>query len=188
MVERAAHNGLVVGSNPTKPKKFLIYNLNKMNTNFKKFKIQKFKKHLQNKEFLLFFQANKLSQKDWLKTEQIFKKIKVKYYKAFNSTTSNTFKRSIYSNYSVIVNNFFIALEPTFKTTVLKKNFINKEIKLLFILLSLKLNDKIYSSDQFKRLTDFSYNKFVFKAYKSFEKYSKITNIFNYKKKVLKSK
>ena len=150
-----------------------------MNINLKEFKILKLKKFMKKEELLFFFQSNRLNQKDWKKIEQTLKKLKLKYYKLFNSTTTNTFKTSIYFNYSIIINNFLIILTPVFKTTLFNKLFLTKELKTLFVLLSIKLNNKMYSLNQIKGLNNFSYKSSAFNMFKSLEKYLKMTNVFN---------
>jgi hypothetical protein len=52
LVERTAHNGFVVGSNPTKP--ILINTIIKMQLNLKNYQISQTKKYLKKNNFFTF--------------------------------------------------------------------------------------------------------------------------------------
>ena len=54
MVERTAHNGLVVGSSPTKPKNLSLY---KMDHNLKKYRVLKVKNNFKNSDLLFFYHS-----------------------------------------------------------------------------------------------------------------------------------
>ena len=172
MVEHAAHNGLVVGSSPTRPIlkiKHLI-----MDYNLKKYQILKLKKYFKNNNFFFILHSSKINSKEWIQIEQKIKKLKLKYYKIFNGTASKIIDNSIYANYTQVISSLIVFIKPTFKSTEIKLKILEKELKSLFILLSVKLNNKIYFISQVSSINSFSYKQNVFDLYKVLEKSLKV--------------
>ena len=178
MVERAAHNGFVVGSNPARPKKFyfkfkLLYT--KMYFNLKNYQVLKLKNYFKNKSLFVIFHCAKLNLKGWIKTEQKLKKLNLKYYKPLNKVTLKNLKNSVYSNYSSIINGFilFVSFETNKKDsneTLHNLNELEKNLKPLFINVSLKLNNKFYSPKQLEKLQSLNYKDNMFKLHKVLNK------------------
>jgi hypothetical protein len=79
VVERTAHNGLVVGSNPTKPNKNIIITKNHMKLNIKNYKINKTKNYIKNHNLFFFINGINLksSELDFYRTT--FKKMQIFY-------------------------------------------------------------------------------------------------------------
>lgn len=149
MVERTAHNGFVVGSNPTKP---IFYFINFMKLNSKIYKINKTKNLTKTNS--LFFIYNGINQKatDWINTEQKLMNINFKYYKIFNKIALKTFDNSILKNSKFTINSITFFIKPSLKDIILKKHIlINNFESLLFKLLAIKLNNKIYSIKQLNK-------------------------------------
>ena len=172
LVEHAAHNGLVVGSSPTRPIlkiKHLI-----MDYNLKKYQILKLKKYFKNNNFFFILHSSKINSKEWIQIEQKIKKLKLKYYKIFNGTASKIIDNSIYANYTQVISSLIVFIKPTFKSTEIKLKILEKELKSLFILLSVKLNNKIYFISQVSSINSFSYKQNVFDLYKVLEKSLKV--------------
>jgi len=146
-----------------------------MDFNLKSYRVLKVKNSLKNCDFFFFFHSAKLTSNEWVSIEQDLKKLKLKYYKVFNGTTSETLKNSVYKNFNQIICGIILFIEPRFKLTTLELTSIRKDLKPLFALLSVKLNNKIYSIEQLKGFKAFSYKQNMFNFYKSLEKGLKLT-------------
>lgn len=150
MVERTAHNGLVVGSNPTKPKKIYLVKFTS-----KDYKIKKTQNYLKTTNLFFIFNGINQNSINWIKTEQELKKINFNYYKIFNKTSTKIFKNSIYKNITPTINSITFFIKPILKNNIIKKKmFFNMET---FFFLALKMNNKIYSSNQVKYINSLNY-------------------------------
>lgn len=150
-----------------------------MNLNSKTYKIKKIKKYIKKNELFFFFNTTKLKKKDWTKIEQNLKRLKMNYYKVFNGTTLKTIKNSIYKNFANIICGVVLLIKPQFKLITVEKKLLEKETKPLFTLLSVKLNNKIYSTQQLKKLNTFSYKQNLFNLNQSLNKILKTTYVFS---------
>ena len=148
-----------------------------MDFNLKNYQIFKLKKYFKKNEFLLLFHSSKLNSVKWLTVEQTLKKLKLNYYKPLNGTSLKTFKESIYKNFSPIVAGFILFVKAQYKTTCHNLPEILKNVKPSFILISVKLNNKVYSSAQLKGMEDLSYKKTMFTFYRSLDKHLKTTYV-----------
>jgi len=128
------------------------------------------------------FHSVKLSSKKWVITEQNLKKLKVSYYKPLNKVTEKTLKHSIYKNISSNVAGFVLLVNTRYKTTNLKLQHLVKSLKSSFTLVSIKLNNKIYSTSQVKGLNDLSYEKSAFNLHKLLNKHLKTSYILTNKR------
>ena len=153
-----------------------------MDFNLKDYQILKLKKYFRKNGFFLLFHSAKLSLNQWVAVEQELKKLKLNYYKILNGTTLKTFEKSIYKNYSPIVTNFVIFIDPKFKTTELDLERLIKDMKPSFSLISLKLNNKIYSSSQLKGVKSLSYEKNMFNLHRSLDEHLKTSHRLTNKK------
>lgn len=149
-----------------------------MDFNLKNYRIFKTKKYLKNSEFFLLYHAPKLNSKEWIKIEQELKKLNLEYYKVFNGTTLKTMNNSIYKNFTPLISGIVIFIKPIEKFTELDLQILNKNLKSFFVLLAIKLNNKIYSIEQIKNIPGFSYNKNMFSLYRNLEKYIKMSYLF----------
>merc|ERR1712166_1042306 len=111
------------------------------------------------------------------------KKLKLNYSKALNGITLKLFKNSIFTNIRPIVCSFILFINSNFKTTELQLSSIKKDLKPSFELISVKLNNKIYSTSQLKGLNTFSYRKNVFNLYGSLDQHLKTSYLLTKKKK-----
>jgi hypothetical protein len=152
----------------------------KFNTkNYKKTKTSCYIKT--NKLIFLFNGVNKNSI-DWIYTEQSLKKMNFKYYKILNKTVVNTLKESIYRKVAASINGltFFIKpgdnLQPL--STTLPKDF----DLLLFLLLALKLNKKMYSASQIEKSSSLNYKNNKLLVYQFGLTHLKFFNSFNISK------
>ena len=182
MVERAAHNGFAAGSIPAEP----ILKCNIMDFNFKIYKLMKLKKYLRKSSLFFLFDSVKLTKKKWTVNEQNLKKLKLSYYKPSNKITIKTFRSSLYKNFNFTIIGFILLISSCHTKTELKLFSIVKSLKPSFILVSVKLNNKIYSIAQIKRLDNLSYNKNVFSLYRIFNQQLKISYILTISKETSK--
>jgi hypothetical protein len=183
LVERAAHDGFVAGSNPAGP---IIYNNFKycfyMDLNSKDYQGVKLKKFFKTNDFFFLFHSAKLDLNQWIQTEQNLKKLKLKYSKILNGTTLKLFNSSIYQNLSSVICGFVLFIHPNFKITNLQFKPIKKNLKPSFELIAIKLNNKMYSTSQLKGLNSLSYRTNMFNLYKSLDKHLKTSNLLTKKK------
>ena len=149
-----------------------------MDFSLKSYRIFKIKNYFKNSEFFLIYHAPKLNSTEWVKIEQDLKKLKVNYHKVYNGTTLKTMSDSIFKNFTSLICGIVIFIKPTEKLTELDLKNLNKSLKPSFVLLAIKLNNKIYSVDQLNNISSLSYNKNMFNLYKNLEKYMKMSYIF----------
>ena len=132
------------------------------------------------------FHSIKSDSTKWTRIEQNLKKLKLDYYKPLNKTTVKALKNSVYKNFNSSIAGFILFVNSRYKTAYLNLPSIIKTLKPSFTLVSLKLNNKIYSTAQLKGLEDLSYNKSVFMLYKVLDKQLKTSYVLTNKKKVSK--
>jgi len=144
-----------------------------MDFNLKDYQIFKLKKYFKNNGFFFLFHSAKLSLNQWITVEQELKKLKLNYYKTLNGTTLKTLEKSIYKNFSPIVTNFVILIDSKFKTAEFDLDRLTRDLKPSFSLISLKLNNKIYSSAQLKGVKSLSYKKNMFNLHRSLDQHLK---------------
>nr|YP_010120180.1 hypothetical protein KQ351_mgp25 [Pseudo-nitzschia micropora]QRC76534.1 hypothetical protein [Pseudo-nitzschia micropora] len=157
-----------------------------MDFNSKDYQNVKLKNFFKTNGFFLWFHSAKLDLNQWTDTEQNLKKLKLNYSKALNGITLKLFKDSIYTNISPIVCSFVLFINSNYKTTELQLNSMEKNLKPSFKLISVKLNNKIYSTSQLKGLNDFSYKKSIFNLHSSLDQHLKTSYVLTRKKKVSK--
>jgi hypothetical protein len=159
VVERTAHNGLVVGSNPTKPnKKYNNNNKYHMKLNIKNYKINKTKNYIKNHNLFLVINGINLKSSEWIFIEQHFKNANFLYYKIFNNAARKIFRNSIYKNNESIINGITVFIKPD-KKQITKNLFLSTFNNLIFDIISLKLNNKIYNTNQLKNLYSLNYKE-----------------------------
>lgn len=157
-----------------------------MDFNLKDYQIFKLKKYFKNTDFFFLFHSAKLNLNQWTVTEQNLKKLKLNYYKTLNGTTLKTLKSSIYRNLSSVVSSFVIFINPKFRTTEFDFDLLTKNLKASFSLISLKLNNKIYTPAQLKGVKSLSYKKNVFNLHNSLDRHLKTSYRLTSKKTISK--
>ena len=174
MVEQTAHNGLDVGSNPTK---LIFYIKKKMKIKTKNHKLEKIKYYYKTKKLLFLFDSYNSNTKEWLNIEQKIKKSNFKYYKILNTITKNFLKKTIFTNF-----------EPTIlgslKLTFLKNNKgtinlpqIKKKVFTNFKLYKIKLNNKFYSQNQIKNMKVLNYKTNMYSFNQNLKSFLKLTTL-----------
>jgi hypothetical protein len=144
-----------------------------MDFHTKSYQSIKLKKFFKTNDFFFLFHAAKLDLSQWIYIEQHLKKLKLKYLKLLNGTTLKLFKNSIYKNLSPVVCGFVLFFNLNCKTTELQLKSVKKDLKPSFELISIKLNNKIYSTSQIKALNFNSYKKNAFNLCRSLDRHLK---------------
>ena len=146
-----------------------------MDFKLKKYRVLKIKNQLKNSGLLLFFNSAKIKSNKWILIEKQLKKIKLQYNQIFNKTTSNTLNNSIYKNINQIVCSVIILVKPNYKSTEIDIKTLKKDLEPLFVLLFLKLNNKIYTYSQFQTFNTLSHRKTVLNFNRCLDKCLKTT-------------
>nr|BBC77614.1 hypothetical protein [Nitzschia sp. PL1-4] len=157
-----------------------------MDLNTKTYQILKLKKYFKNNDLFFLFHSTKLNLTKWTLIEQNLKKLKLNYYKPLNKTTIETLKNSVYANYNSNIAGFILFICSNYKTTELNLKSMLKSLKLSFSLVSVKLNNKVYSVSQLNGLNELSYKKNVFKLHKVLDRQLKTSYLLTSKKKISK--
>jgi hypothetical protein len=153
-----------------------------MDFNSKDYQSVKLKKFFKTNDFFFLFHSAKLDLNQWTQTEQSLKKLKLKYSKALNGTTLKLFKSSIYKNLSPIIGGFLLFMSSGFKTTEFRLHSVKKELKPSFELISVKLNNKLYSTSQLKGLNTLSHRKNIFNLHRLLDRYLRTSYVLTKKK------
>nr|YP_010516693.1 hypothetical protein ON925_mgp23 [Haslea provincialis]UXN44236.1 hypothetical protein [Haslea provincialis] len=128
-----------------------------MHFEFRDYQFLKVKQYLKQK-FLLFSNGANQTSTNWLAVEQSLSKSNLKYYKVYNKIALKVLKKSIYNNIRQAVKGTFFFLKLDKNSTLLTKQKLFKKLEsVFFTLLSVKLNNKIYSIAQMKKLKSLNY-------------------------------
>ena len=119
-------------------------------------------------------------------SHQLAQKLKLEYYKPLNRVTLTTFINSIYRNFSSNIGGFIIFLNSRYKSSQFNLESIIKSLKPSFVLIGVKLNNKIYSISQLKGMKNLSYKQNVFVFHRTLDKYLKTSYVLTNKKRVSK--
>lgn len=131
-----------------------------MKLNTKEYKILKIRNYLKNNEIFFLFNGLNRNSHDWITTEQELKKITFNYYKILNKTSHNEINASIYQNLASTINGITFFLEPNKDLKILTKHVLLANFKtLLFDMLAVKFNNKIYSLEQIKSIYSLNYSE-----------------------------
>jgi endo-1,4-beta-mannosidase len=129
-----------------------------MKLNSKTYKTNKTKNFIKTNGFFFIFNGTNRKATDWIVTEQELINVHFEYYKIFNKIASKTFINSKFKNFKSTINSITFFINPSLNNTTLKKHvLINNFESLLFKLLAIKLNNKIYSAKQLNKLYVMTY-------------------------------
>ena len=124
----------------------------------KDYKILKTKNYLKENNLFFFFNSIHRNSNDGIIIEQNLKKFNLNYYKIFNKTSKTTINNSIYKNSNELINSMTVFIKPISHSIELKKsNLLSCFEPLLFNMLAIKLNNKIYSTSQLKGISTLNY-------------------------------
>lgn len=128
-----------------------------MQFNLKNYQISKTKQYLKENNFLFFSIGANQKAQNWLTTEQGLHKLRLNYHKIYNNITIKIIKNSTYKNSLNMINSTFFFIKPMSNKLLIKKKLLNGLNSILFNILSIKLNKKIYAISQVKQMSSFNY-------------------------------
>lgn len=137
-----------------------------MEFELKTYKVLKIKYYLKKNKLFFFYITTSLDLQNWLPVEQTLKKSSLNYYRLSNTLAIKTIKASIYINFKHFIHSLTMLVNPRPTTPLKLKNLVNLEKVLT--LLSIKLNNKIYSISQLENLIFLNYNFNILQLYKFF--------------------
>lgn len=139
-----------------------------MHFEFRDYQFSKIKQFLKNK-FLLFSNGANQNSQNWLIVEQELSNSNLKYYKIYNKIALKVFKNSIYKEIKQMIKGTFFFLKLGETSVLMNKHKLFKELESIsFTLLSVKLNNKIYSIVQLKNIKSLNYRNNVAVLYQFF--------------------
>nr|UXN44323.1 hypothetical protein [Haslea karadagensis] len=128
-----------------------------MHFELRDYQFLKVKQYLKQK-FLLFSNGASQTSTNWLAIEQSLSKSNLKYYKVYNKIALKVLTNSVYNNIKQVIKGTFFFLKLDGNTNLLTKQQLFKKLKsVFFTLLSIKLNNKIYSIVQIKKIKSLNY-------------------------------
>jgi hypothetical protein len=130
-----------------------------MQLNSKIYKTIKTKNFIKTTSLFFFFNSNNKKAIDWINNEKELKNLNFQYYKIFNRIASKTFCNSTFKNIESTINGILFFIKPTTSNnSKIKKQIIFNNFELLmFKLIAVKLNNKIYSVKQIKNNYSLNY-------------------------------
>lgn len=137
-----------------------------MKFELKTYKVFKIKHYLKQNKLFFLYSATSLDLKSWLAIEQTLKKLNLSHYKLSNTLAIKTINASIYCNFKQLIHSLIMIVKPKPKTILKLKRLMGLEKVLT--LLSVILNNKIYSILQLKNLDYLNYNQTVLRLFQVF--------------------
>lgn len=126
----------------------------------KEYNIIKIKNYIIKNDLFFFFHGINRKSNEWINVEQELQKISFSYYKILNKIFKNTINKSIYTNISPLVNSVTFLIKPKINKKNITKNILIHNFEyLIFTLLAIKLNNKIYSKNQLNNSFSFLYKE-----------------------------
>jgi hypothetical protein len=123
----------------------------------KRFKIEKTRNYIKLNNMFVFLNGANRKTGDWTVVEQELKKIDFNYHKILNKASRKTLTNSILLNTYSLINSITFLLKPFTNKEVNKNLLFNKIEALNFLLLAIKINNKVYSKPQIKKLLTLNY-------------------------------
>jgi|APIni6443716594_1056825.scaffolds.fasta_scaffold00765_11 hypothetical protein len=137
-----------------------------MEFELKTYKVFKIKYYLKKNNLFFFYTTTSLDLQNWLPVEQTLKKSNLNYYRLFNTLAIKTIKASIYKNFKQLIHSVTMFVNP--QPTISLKLKILVNLEKILTLLSIKLNNKIYSISQLENLIFLNYNFNILQLYQFF--------------------
>ena len=130
---------------------------------FKKKQFLKVSNNFTNKNLIIFSNGSRQRFKKWLKYEQFLHDLGLMHKKLYNKFALNLIKNSIYYKIKTLINGMVYILKHMIKNNILSKNL---ETQPYFYSLIIKLNNKIYTLIQIKKLNIFNFYTKILLLYK----------------------
>jgi hypothetical protein len=131
-----------------------------MKLTIKDYKTLKIKEHLKKEDLLLFYNGVNKNSFDLLLTKQKLRTICLNYHKIFNQTTIEVLENSVYKNIKPTIEGATFLVKPATNCMLLTKSILlNSFESSLFNMLTIKLNNKIYSLKQLKGSNSLNYTE-----------------------------
>jgi hypothetical protein len=130
-----------------------------MKVSVKDYKILRTKEYFKASNLFFFVNGVNKSSLDWLPAKQGLKTIGFSYYKLLNRTTVKTLSNSIYSNIKPVISGSTFFIRPQTEKNFSKQTITNTFDPLLFELLMVKLNNRVYSLTSLKNAYSLNYNE-----------------------------
>ena len=127
-----------------------------MRLNFKNYKIIKTRDYIKKENIYFFFNGISKNSNNWIVTEQSLKTVNFNYYKIFNQMSRKILNKSIYKTIKWIVNSLTFLIK-TKVNKLFKQALITNLKSILFNLLAIKINNKIYQIIQLKKNYSLAY-------------------------------
>lgn len=115
-----------------------------MKLNTKEYQKIKTKEYLKKNQLFFFLNGVNRNSNDWRKTEQSLVTMGFMFFKSFNKITNKELKNSTFKNLKEIINGPTFLMKPKSKAQLSRDVLLSKFCPLLFILLAIKINNKIY--------------------------------------------
>ena len=126
----------------------------------KDYEMLKVKTYLKSENFTFLSDGVNRNPRKLLKVEQDLKALGYCSYKVLNRITLKTLNDSIYPNVKPLFTGLSFFIRPFRKSYKFKKNIFQKSFEpLLFFVIAIKVNNKVYSKMQIENLHSIKYNK-----------------------------
>lgn len=115
-----------------------------MKINTKEHQKIKIKNYFKKNRLFFFLNGVNKTSNGWRKTEQSLVAMGFKVFKSFNKITNKKLKNSTFKNFKKIINGPTFFIKPTAIAQLSREILFSKFCPLLFILLAIKINNRIY--------------------------------------------
>ena len=141
MVERTAHDGFVVGSNPTKPKSM------EKQKNFKYYKTLRLKSILKKENTICIVSMTRSSTKDWVNFRSIFSSQGIKILQVNNLELVEVLQGSVLANYVTLISGSTAVITMGNNCSYLSLAELQSKITKKALFLGVVVNNKVYLSN-----------------------------------------
>jgi hypothetical protein len=130
-----------------------------MEFNIKEYKLKQTKKFIETNRLIFYSNSINQNANNWIKIKQELKNLKINCYKIFNKSAKKALTNSIHRNIKSNINGITILIKTENNQKRELKYIINNLKFLFFILLLIKLNNKVYLIQYIKKLSSLFYNE-----------------------------
>ena len=130
-----------------------------MKFNLKEYQKQKTKQYLKNNSFTILSINSNQKAHNWMDIEQELQKLQFTYYKIYNKITKKIMKSSANMNFANLIHSTFFFCKPVHNQIKVNFKTFQRFKHILFSILAIKLNKKIYTLKQSQNITALNYEK-----------------------------